>query len=94
MFHQSLTEKIAEGNFDSLRGLVTDELLDQIKEGFGPLTFEERQKFIIKSDEILSYGIKKMDIIEDEHGTSIEILVVSHAIRNLEDVKQLEFQDE
>lgn len=77
-----MTEKIAKGDFNGLRGLVTDELFDQIKEGFGALTSEERQKFIIKQDEIIRCGIKNIDIIEDDEGKSIEILVVCHAIKN------------
>lgn len=42
----------------------------------------------------MAHGIKSIDIIEDDDGTSIEILVISHAVKNLNDIEKAEFKDE
>lgn len=43
---------------------------------------------------MLAHAIRNIDILEDEESTSIEILVVTHAIKNLSEINNSDSKDE
>ncbi|XP_055932133.1 m-AAA protease-interacting protein 1, mitochondrial-like [Argiope bruennichi] len=80
---------LSQGDFQSLKGLVTDDAIAEIKRNYSSLNIKERQDLLTKfSDIFISFPYQIGIIFDDDNQKRYaEITVVYHIIKNLEDMK-------
>ncbi|KAG8180704.1 hypothetical protein JTE90_005801 [Oedothorax gibbosus] len=80
---------LSQGDFNSLKGLVTEDAITEIKRNFSSLTVKERQDLLIKVTDILFAFPHQIGIIFDDNNQKrfAEITVVYHCMNDFEELK-------
>ncbi|GBM86962.1 m-AAA protease-interacting protein 1, mitochondrial [Araneus ventricosus] len=80
---------LSQGDFQSLKGLVAEDAIAEIKRNYSSLNIKERQDLLTKFNDILITFPYQVGIIFDDDNQKrfAEITVVYHIIKNLEDMK-------
>lgn len=91
---QTVSQKLAAGDFDNLSELVVDDELDRVKEIVGQMSFSERSQLAIDKDDIyvaFPYHIKMYERTNPEtkvKRTSVKITMVYHVLRGLKELRE------
>ncbi|XP_023227478.1 m-AAA protease-interacting protein 1, mitochondrial-like [Centruroides sculpturatus] len=78
---------LAKGDIDALKGLITSEALSEIQRSYTIMNLKQRQDLQIKLEEIFFSFIYQIGIImeDDSKKRYVEITVVCHCIHGIED---------
>lgn len=87
--NQVITGKIVDCDFDGLRDLVTDDLLEQIKKAVEHLPIEQRQELFVRKDDIVSQFIRHLEITESDGRIFIEVFLIGRVFRNFSEIKEM-----
>ncbi|GFQ78355.1 m-AAA protease-interacting protein 1, mitochondrial [Trichonephila clavata] len=80
---------LSQGDFQSLRGLLTDDAIAEIRRNFSKLNVKERQDLFIKISDIFIVFPYQIGIIFDDDSQKrfAEITVVYHIIKDFEEMR-------
>ncbi|XP_055334769.1 m-AAA protease-interacting protein 1, mitochondrial-like [Paramacrobiotus metropolitanus] len=87
----SVSERLSEGDAESLKGLVTDEVQDGLKKAAATWTAEDRQKFKLDESDIYLSFIYQVGIIMPEKTSEqrwVEIMAVFHTLRGFRELQK------
>lgn len=74
---------MANADFDGLRDLVEDDVIDELKEPIESMTTEQRSNLRIASEDIARQFISDINFIYKEERTFVEIAMVYHVVHGL-----------
>lgn len=83
-----VAEKLSNADFDSLRGLVKNETLDQLQEAIAPMTDQQRSEIVVDIRDIGKDFVMKIEITEKDDRSFVEIFMVYHVVRNMHLLKE------
>ena len=84
-----ISNKLAQGDWDGLKGFITDDILPELKENMSKMTMAQRSEVAIATDDIYLTFPYQVGIIFDEeqvHKRIVEITMVFHTIKGLNDI--------
>ncbi|XP_018333612.2 m-AAA protease-interacting protein 1, mitochondrial [Agrilus planipennis] len=85
-----VSSKLAEGDYTSLKGLVTNDVLTNLQKSISTMSLAQREELSIKSDDIyFSFPYQIGIIFSDDSNNRrfVEITMVYHALRGLSVMK-------
>ncbi|XP_050525244.1 uncharacterized protein LOC126896479 [Daktulosphaira vitifoliae] len=86
-----VSRSIARRDFETLEGLVTSDVLEQVKSIVSNLNDDEIRDMAFKSEDMYFYFPYQVDIVTNEQLKDrrfIEVTMCYHAIHNLEEIKK------
>lgn len=88
---QIVSDKLASGDFDGLKGLVKDDIIDQIRNVIVTWTEAQRSELRVSSDDFCKIYLSDIQIQEEGDGAIVEISTIYHLVRGF---KQLTSETE
>lgn len=84
-----VSSSLSQGDFQSMKGLVSDEAITEIKSNFAALNVKERQDLLIKITDILFAFPYQIGIIFDDTNQKrfAEVTVVYHSMNDFEELR-------
>ncbi|GAU88160.1 hypothetical protein RvY_00907-1 [Ramazzottius varieornatus] len=87
----TVCDRVADGDANSMKGLVTDEVLDAVEKGLKNLSTADRETFRRKDTDIYLTFPYQLGIIMDDDDANkrwVEIMMVYHTLKNFEDLQK------
>lgn len=78
---QIVSDKLAMGDFDGLRGMVTNSLIDDLSERMSTWTDEQRSALRTVQEDICKAIVNHIDIQENDDGIVVKVRVVYHIVK-------------
>lgn len=85
---QIVSDKLASADFDGLRGMVTDELIDDLREKINAMTDEQRQELRASPKDICQAMLNDIEIKEEDDAMFVKITMVYHVVRGFLDLQE------
>lgn len=79
------------GDFDGLRGMLTDDLIDDLREKLSNWTVEQRSQLRSKSDDICRAVLRTIDMVEDDDRLLVRMSMVYHVVEGFDNIAQGKF---
>lgn len=90
MFGQQIvSEKLANGDLNGLRGLLTDELIDRLKPILDSTNEHQRSEFRTASEDICKLFVSNVETEEKNDRLSVKITMIYHVIKGFADLNQM-----
>lgn len=90
-----MSDKLAAGDFDGLRGLVTDDLIDELREKLADWTDEQRSQLRSKSEDMCRSILRSIETVEQDGGSLIaKLTMVYHVVEGFQDLTEGKFDGE
>ncbi|XP_031640730.1 uncharacterized protein LOC116352348 [Contarinia nasturtii] len=75
-----ISDKMASADFDGLRGLVTDKVIDDLQNPIVAMTEEQRSHLRVLEDDIVAQFVSSIDIREDEDRKFVDIFTILQVV--------------
>lgn len=86
-----MSDKLASGDYDGLRGLITDDLIDELRERLSTWTVEQRTQLRSNADDICRAILRAIDVVEEDDRLLVKMSMVYHVVEGFEDLTQGKF---
>lgn len=81
------------GNFDGLRGMVTDDLIDDLREKLSDWTIEQRTQLRSNSADICRAVLRDIEMVEDDDRLLVKMSMVYHVVEGFQDFTEGKFDE-
>lgn len=75
-------------DLDGLRGLVTDDLIDSLREKIEAMTDEQRQHLRTVPEDICKAILNNIELVEEDDSLLVKMTMVYHVVRGFMDLKE------
>lgn len=89
-YSQIVANKLSLKDFDGLRGLVKDEVIDNISNVIESMTDDQLAQLRFKEHEFVNKSVYGIEITEQNSQTLVEILMIYHLVRGIEQLEKEE----
>ena len=83
----TVSNRISNGKFDDLKGLVEPSLIDKIKIGYAKLNQEQRNMLATSLNQVTHQRVIDFNVLKKDQSTLVEIMIQFYILNNLEDIK-------
>lgn len=83
---QVVSEKMALADFDGLRGLVTDETIEKIRDPILAMTEKQRSTLFVDSKDIVKQYVTSIDFTQARGSVFVDIFMVYHVVKDFEKI--------
>lgn len=80
-------------DFDALRGMVTDDLIDDLREKLPKWTDEQRSRLRSQSEDMCRAILRDIEIIEDNYRLLIKMSMVYHVVEGFQNLTEGKFDN-
>lgn len=89
-----MSDKLANGDFDGLRGLVTDDLIDELREKLADWTDDQRRQLHSKSEDMCRAFLRSIEMVEeDDDRLVVKMSMVYHVVEGFQDLTEGKFDE-
>lgn len=90
-----MSDKLSAGDFDGLRGMVTDDLIDELREKLADWTDDQRAQLRSKSEDMCRSILRSIETVERDDGSLIaKLSMVYHVVEGFQDLTEGKFDNE
>lgn len=90
---QVVSNKLANSDFDGLRGLVTDDVIDDLREKLSTWTNEQRSHLRSQAEDICRYILRDIEIVEEDDQVLVKITMVYHVVEGFKNITDGKFDN-
>lgn len=83
---QIVSDKLAACDFDELQGLVTDDIIDQLRNVIVTWTEEQRAELRVVQDDMCKIYISDIQIEEKGDGAIVHISMIYHLVKGFKEL--------
>lgn len=80
-------------NFDGLRGMLTDDLIDDLREKLSNWTTEQRSQLRSKADDICRAVLRDIEMVEEDDRLMVKMSMVYHVVEGFQDLTEGKFDE-
>lgn len=73
---------------DGLRGLVTDDIIDSLREKIDAMTDEQRQQLRTLPEDICKAILNDIELVEEDDSLLVKMTMVYHVVRGFADLRE------
>lgn len=81
-----VAQKLSMANFDGLRGLVKDQVIESVRNVIDSMTEKQREQLYITSDDICKQTVSGIEVKPEGGQVLVEISMVYHLVKGFKDL--------
>lgn len=88
-----MSDKLATADFDGLRGLVTDDHIDDLREKIGSWTSEQCLRLRTQSEDMCRAILRNIEMVEEDDRLLVKMSMVYHVVEGFQNLTEGKFDD-
>lgn len=89
-----MSDKLAAGDFHGLRGMVTDDVIDELREKLADWTDDQRAQLRSKSEDMCRSLLRSIETVEQNGTLLAKLSMVYHVVEGFQDLTEGKFDGE
>lgn len=89
-----MSDKLALGDFDGLRGLVTDDRIDDLRERIESWTEEQRSRLRTQSEDMCRAVLRDIEMVEEDDRLLVQMSMVYHVVEGFQNLTEGKFDNQ
>lgn len=88
-----MSDKLATGDFDGLRGMVTDDQIDYLRDKLSNWTTEQRSQLRSQSADVCRAIPRHVEMVEQDDRLLVKISMVYHVVEGFQNLTEGKLDD-